>query len=154
VRISKEQQIANRRQQVKEFTAQGLTQQEIANKLATLVSQKTVSNDLAWLRKEAFENVKRNREHIAFEYDLALSNFYQLRRKAWIQFARAEIAKNEGIQLNLYPIIESINANIMALLATGDIIEQDLLQYANEQAEKIEKGIESISDEQKLRYTH
>lgn len=43
--ITKQQQIEHRKQTVLELSSQGLTQQEIANKL--LISQKTVSNDLA-----------------------------------------------------------------------------------------------------------
>ena len=46
------------------------------------ISQKTVINDLTALKKDAVEFVKKNRgEHIAFEYQQALSNFYQLRKE-------------------------------------------------------------------------
>jgi hypothetical protein len=45
------------------------------------ISQKTVSDDLTALKKDAVEFVKKNREHIAFEYQQALSNFYQLRKE-------------------------------------------------------------------------
>jgi hypothetical protein len=45
------------------------------------ISQKTVSNDLTALNKDAVEFVKKIREHIAFGYQQALSNFYQLRKE-------------------------------------------------------------------------
>jgi hypothetical protein len=45
------------------------------------ISQKTVSNDFTALKKDAVEFVKKNREYIAFEYQQALSNFYQLRKE-------------------------------------------------------------------------
>jgi hypothetical protein len=45
------------------------------------ISQKTVSNDLTALKKDAVEFVKKNREHIAFESQQALYNFYQLRKE-------------------------------------------------------------------------
>jgi hypothetical protein len=80
--ITKEQQIDHRRQTVFELSSQGLTQQEIASK--SLISQKTVSNDLAFLRKEAIEFVKKNRENVVFGYQRALSNFYQMRKEAVI----------------------------------------------------------------------
>lgn len=64
--ITKKEQLDQRRQAVLELSAQGLTQQEIAGKL--LISQKTVSNDLTGLKKDAIEFVKRNRELVAFEY--------------------------------------------------------------------------------------
>jgi len=47
VTITKQKQIEARRAKVLELSAQGLTQEEIAKKLVA-VSQKTVSNDLAW----------------------------------------------------------------------------------------------------------
>jgi hypothetical protein len=154
VRISKEQQIAHRRQMVKELRAQGLTQQEIANRLPTVVDQKTVSNDLAWIAKESIEIIRRNREQITLEYDLALSNFHQLRKKAWLQFARAEEKKNEDIQLSLYPVIESINANIMALLSTGDIINKELADHAKQQARQLEEEQLKHSNDKISRHTN
>jgi transcriptional regulator len=66
---------------VLEFSAQGLTQQEIAREL--MVSQETVSNDIISLKKVAVEFVKRNREHLAFEYKKAKSVFDQLMKEAW-----------------------------------------------------------------------
>jgi arginine repressor len=39
------------------------------------VFQKTISNDLAWLRKDVVAFVTRNRENMALEYKQALSNF-------------------------------------------------------------------------------
>jgi predicted transcriptional regulator len=119
--IAKEQQIDRRRQTVLELSSEGLTQQEIASKL--LISQKTVSNDLAWLKKDAIEFLKKNRENVAFDYHQALSNFYQLRKEAWKQF---NSTKSETIKTSLYDILESINNNIMTLSSVGDIIEKEV----------------------------
>jgi predicted transcriptional regulator len=134
--ITKEQQIDQRRQTVLELSSQGLTQQEIANRL--LISQKTVSNDLTWLKKDAVEFIKRNREHIAFEYKQAMSNFYQLRKEAWKHFSST---KNDNVKTNLYGVIESINNNIMHLLSAGDMIELELLQKSKEQAEETREDL-------------
>ncbi len=119
--IAKEQQIDRRRQTVLELSSEGLTQQEIASKL--LISQKSPSNDLAWLKKDAIEFLKKNRENVAFDYHQALSNFYQLRKEAWKQF---NSTKNETIKTSLYGILESINNNIITLSAIGDIIEKEV----------------------------
>lgn len=157
MRITKEKQIADRRQLVLELRARGLSQTEIAGRLPTVVDQKTVSNDLAWWRKESITRIHQRREEIAFEYELALSNLYQLRKKAWAQFTRAESNKprmDEEIQLSLYPIIESINANIMALLSTSDIIEQDVLDFINKQTDEIELGLDHIAYEQDSRHSN
>lgn len=157
MRIPKKKQIAARRQLVLELRAQGLSQAEIASRLPTVVDQKTVSNDLKFIRAESLKNISRKREEVAFEFELALSNLYQLRKKAWAQFTRAETAKpkqDEEIQLRLYPIIESINANIMALLSTSDIIEQDILESVNGQIHEIELGPDSIAHEQDRRHAN
>jgi len=104
--------------------AKGLTQQEIADKL--LVSQKTVSNDLRWLNKGATEFVKRNREHLAFEYNQARSSFCQLRKEAWNHF---ESTNNESIKMRLFSILQRINNNIAKLLLLSDVIQKQLLLW-------------------------
>jgi hypothetical protein len=61
-----------------ELSSQGLTQYEIVRKFKEMgidVFQKTISNDLAWLRKDVVAFVTRNRENMALEYKQALSNF-------------------------------------------------------------------------------
>jgi predicted transcriptional regulator len=113
---------------VLELSSQGLTQQDIANRL--LISQKTVSNDLTWLKQDAVEFIKKNREHIAFEYKQVISNFYQLRKEAWNQFNSKETTAVTSVKISLYGIIESINNNIMSLLAAGDMIQLELLEKA------------------------
>jgi len=149
VQISRKEQINQRRQLVLKLSAQGLTQQEIAKSLEPLqISQQTVSLDLKWLRQEAIQFVKQNKGDIAVEYRKALVNFYELRKKAWTQFNKAEHDKNEDRQLSLYSIIESINANIMALLAAGDIIEKDLIEHTKQQANLISKEMITNRSEQ------
>jgi arginine repressor len=84
VEITKKEQIVQRQAKVLELSAQGLTQHEIVrefSKMGINISQKTISNDLAFLRKDAIEFVKQNREHVAFEFKQTLSNFYQLRKE-------------------------------------------------------------------------
>lgn len=50
--ITREQQIEARRIKVLELSAQGLTQEEVKQRLVT-VSQKTLSNDLASWKQES-----------------------------------------------------------------------------------------------------
>jgi DNA-binding transcriptional regulator LsrR (DeoR family) len=140
VRLSKQEQVQQRRAAVLELSSQGLTQQEIADRLGPFhISQRTVSRDLEWLREDAVEYVKKNREHIAFDYKQAMSNFYQLRKEAWKHFSST---KNENVKTNLYGVIESINNNIMSLLAAGDMIELELLQKAREQAKETREDLD------------
>ena len=132
-----------RRHAVLELSAQGLTQQEIANKL--LMSQKTVSNDLRFLKQDAVEFVHQNRANVAFEYKQVISNFYQLRKEAWKHFSSTE---SETVKTNLYGIIESININIMDLLATGDMIQMELiLKSSKEQAAEVREVMNQALDQ-------
>ena len=139
--ISKQQQIEHRRHAVLELSAQGLSQQEIATKL--LMSRRTISNDLDFLRKESAVFVQQNRVNVAFEYKQVMSNFYQLRKEAWKQFQET---RNENVKTNLYGIIESINVNIMDLLAAGDMIELEILHDAKEQAASIKGDMNQAID--------
>jgi hypothetical protein len=88
---------------------------------------------------------KNNRENVAFEYQKALSNFYQLRKEAWKHFNSTH---NETVKANLYGILESINNNIMTLTSVGDMIEQEITaeqmqEAAKETKEELEKEIVS-----------
>lgn len=129
------------RHAVLELSAQGLTQQEIASKL--LMSQKTVLNDLTFLRKDAVLFVHGNRANVAFEYKQVMSNFYQLRKEAWKQF---QSTASENVKTNLYSIIESINVNIMDIIAAGDLIELELLNSAKDQAASIKEDLNQALD--------
>jgi arginine repressor len=139
VAITKQEQIDQRRARVFELSAQGLTQYEIVGKFKEMgleVSQKTVSNDLAWLKQDAVEYVKKNREHIAFEYKQSMSNFYQLRREAWNHFHRIANNNNDRVKTDLYGVIQSINNDIMNLLALSDLIALEMIESAKKQAEE------------------
>ena len=108
------------------------------------MSQKTVSNDLTFLKKDAVVFVQQNRANVAFEYKQVMSNFYQLRKEAWKQF---QSAQSETVKTNLYGIIESININIMDLLAAGDIIYlESVLKNSKEQAASIKEGMNQALD--------
>jgi transcriptional regulator len=141
VPITKQQQVDQRRHAVLELSAQGLSQQEIANKL--VMSQKTISNDLTFLKKDAVAFVHQNRTNIAFEYKVVMSNFYQLRKEAWKQF---QSTKSENVKTNLYGIIESININIMDILAAGDLIDLELMTNAKEHAVSISEDMKQALD--------
>ncbi len=141
MRITKQKQIEARRARVLELSAQGLTQEEIAKKLVA-VSQKTVSNDLAWWRKESIVYIKNSGEHIALEYRKVLSNFYQLRKSAWEWFNKPDIEKDT--KLALYHTLEHINGDIMDLLAAGDMIKLEDLEQQKQYSEGIRKELDEM----------
>jgi arginine repressor len=147
VTITKREQIEQRRARVLELSSQGLTQYDIVGRFKEIgisVSQKTISNDLAWLRKDAVLFVKENREHVAFEYKQALSNFYQLRKEAWNQFFNKETS--ETAKTHLYSIIQNINNNITNLLGVGDLIAEEAITESQETVEQTRKALDELSE--------
>ncbi len=139
--ITKQKQIGARRAKVLELSAQGLTQEEIAKKLVA-VSQKTISNDLTWWRKESMDYIKNSGEHIALEYRKVLSNFYQLRKDAWEWYNRSDIDKDT--KLALYHTLEHLNNDIMNLLASSDLIRLEDLEQQKESTQAVRKDLHEM----------
>ena len=144
MRITKQKQIEARRAKVLELSAQGLTQEEIAKKLVA-VSQKTVSNDLVWWRKESMAYIKESGEHIALEYRKVLSNFYQLRKSAWEWFNKPDVDKDT--KLALYQTLEHINGDIMNLLAAGDLIKLEDLEQQKQHTQAVRKELDEMKSQ-------
>ena len=141
--ITKQKQIEARRAKVLELSAQGLTQEEIAKKLVA-VSQKTISNDLAWWRKESIDYIKNSGEHIALEYRKVLSNFYQLRKDAWEWYNKPDLDKDT--KLALYHTLEHINNDIMNLLAAGDMIRLEYLEEQKQHSQDVKKELDAMME--------
>ena len=143
VRISKEEQIKLRRDAVLELRAQGLTQQEIANKLSAFgVSRRTIGNDLEYLRKNALYHIIARQRNIAFEYQQVLSNFYQLRKDAWARFN--DPRTNNHDRMTLYRILENLNHDILDTLAVGDMIEHEVLESMKEDVQSMQKTMDEM----------
>ena len=141
VKISKEEQIRLRRDRVLELRAQGLTQQEIANKLSAFgVSRRTIGNDLDYLKKNALPNIRVHQQNIAFEYQQVLSNFYQLRKDAWTRFN--DPRTNSHDRMMLYRILENLNHDILDALAVGDMIEDEALEAMKEDVQSMQKEMD------------
>lgn len=141
MKVTKQKQIELRRAKVLELSAQGLTQEEIAKKLVA-VSQKTVSNDLAWWRKESIAYIKNSGEHIALEYRKVLSNFYQLRKDAWEWYNKPDLDKDT--KLALYNTLEHLNNDIMNLLASSDLIKLEDIQQQKEYTQGFRKELDEM----------
>ena len=135
--VTKQQQITYRREKVLELAAQGLTQQEIARKL--LVSQKTVSNDINWLKNDAIEVIKRSREYLAFEYTKSLAVLDHIKKRAFEIADKTEEDRNKITALRLAVETEISKARLLAegpgVLAVTDLQERlnkiENLQFQN-----------------------
>jgi|SRR5215211_7829781 len=149
LRISKKQQIANRRANVLELYSQGLSQKNISEELkvdSLKISQQTISLDIKWLKEHAIMAVNQTKEDRAFEWQQVLSNLYQLREKAWNLMKKAEKEDDPDDELKkaMFPIIQSINADIMHHRAIGLIISADLLRQSKESASEIQQQMEKM----------
>jgi DNA-binding transcriptional regulator LsrR (DeoR family) len=143
VKISKEEQIKLRRDAVLQLRAQGLTQQEIANKLSAFgVSRRTIGNDLEYLRKNALNHIRAHQGNIAFEYQQVLSNFYQLRKDAWARFNDPRTDNHD--RMTLYRILENLNHDILDALAVGDMIEDEALEAMKEDVQSMQKEMDEM----------
>jgi hypothetical protein len=143
VKISKEEQIKLRRNTVLELRAQGLTQQEIANKLSAFdVSRRTIGNDLEYLRQNAYSIMQQQQRNIAFEYQQVLSNFHQLRKDAWARFNDPKI--DERQRLALYPILMNLNHDILDTLAVGHMIERETLESMQQDVKNIQNTLDEM----------
>lgn len=135
--ITHKELVDRRRDQAFELHYMGMSSREIAAALGC--SFKTVCNDLAWHEHQANQEIKEHKKHIALEYKEAKANFEYLRKKAWQQFTKADKEGDEDRKIQLYPILESLNANILAIIAAGDIIDKELIEHAKQQARQIEE---------------
>jgi hypothetical protein len=131
--VTQKDLLQRRRERVFELHWQGLSQREIAAELMD-VSQKTVCNDLAWLENNCSERIKSQKKRIALEYEESIATFLYLKKKAMMQLHRAEEQKNEDRMERLYPIIASIEGDIVTLRGVSDIIRREVLMYAEQKA--------------------
>jgi len=141
VKINKKRQIELRRQRVLELHSQGLTQEQIAAQIVA-VSQPTISGDLAYLEKESINLLKNSSTQIALEYRTVLSNLYQLRRDAWVEYNRPDIDLDS--KLALTHTIERLSIGIFNMLASSDLIQLELLENEKQRIQDVQDDLETV----------
>jgi len=154
VKLTKEEQINQRRNLVLQLHSKGMSQEKIAEVLkpdVLQISQKTVSRDIQWLKDNAVETVVQGqRKDLAFEWELVNTNLHMLRAKAWALMEHAEGNPKEGIHPNtalikdLFSIIQSINADIMKHRSIGDIVTAATIKYSQSVVEVRGNQIQEI----------
>ena len=145
VKLTKKEQVEQRRALVLELSSQGMSQQQIVDVLkpdVLKISQKTVSRDLEYLKANRIEYVKKNRQHMTEEYQATCTNFRTLRRDAFTYYRKAKENNDVELIMKLIPIIESIEANIHSIVAAGDMIEAELIKFGKEQNQELEDKME------------
>lgn len=106
----------------------GASCREIAAALGGKVSFKTVANDINWWERQAELEISQHKNKLALAHKKSKANFEYLLKKAHEQFERAEKEKNEDRMIELYPIIESLVADLQAIETAGDIVDRELQQ--------------------------
>jgi transcriptional regulator len=133
--ITRKDLIAKRREEVYKYHWKGLSSREIASQLRC--SFFTVCKDIKWLEEQANQEIKEHRKHMALEYKEAVRTFRYLLTKALEQFEKADINGEDEKKERLYPIIESLNANLLSTRGVSDLVEKELTKHLQEKAERI-----------------
>ncbi len=127
-----------RRSQVLEYSSEGYSMREIAQKLQ--VDKSAVSRDIQYLRKQAQENLRDHiQEVIPHEYDKCMTGINQVLKMAW------SIVNNDvdsKTRLQALTLINDCNKYKMELSTNGLIIS-DAIKFLTRQQEQLEK-IETI----------
>src|SRR5215211_7764344 len=132
VKLTKKEQIEQRRTLILELRSQGMSQHKIVGVLkpdVLKISQKTVSRDIEYLDKHRLEYVKRNRQHMAEEYQSTYNNLKTLRRDIFEHYRAFK--EREDIELSIHNIV-----------ASGYHIEAELIKYGQEQNKELEERME------------
>ncbi len=145
MKLSKKEQIEQRRALVLELSSQGMSQERIADvlKLDVLkISQQTVSRDLEYLDRHRLEYVRRNRDQMAQEYQATYTNLKTLRRDIFEYYRKAKEEDNIELMKELIPIIEDIEMSIHNVVSAGYHIEAELIKLGQEQNKELEEKME------------
>jgi hypothetical protein len=135
--------------ETKELAAKGWTQQMIAAR--TGVSQQQVSRDLAHLREEARTSLSNHYQRLAWHYELVIQNILSVRKEAWQTLANTSDARSKSV---LYNTLLQANRELLEVLASGDLIEQEianaelLAAQAKEEIKDVKRKIEEEIDPQ------
>jgi hypothetical protein len=122
----KRQQLEWRRGRIAELSAQGRTEREIATILR--VGKTTVNRDLAYLNKQAQENLQNHiHETIPQEYQKAMTGINQVLRMCWGIVSKTE---DEKTKLQALSLINDCNKYKIDLSTNGVVIT-DAIKYVN-----------------------
>jgi hypothetical protein len=110
---------------INEMLIKGKRQHQIAKEMQ--ITPKVVSKDVAFLREQAKENLKRVvDETLPFEYERCLDNIRLILEKAWLMADHAEQTHNIRDQQLAYSLVLQCNTLKMELLTKGEVVYQAL----------------------------
>ena len=116
-----------RRSKVLELSSQGYTQSEIAKTLQ--ISQPSVNRDIAYITKQAQENLKTHIQHtLPLEYNRCINGINQVLKQAWQISQSSEVKKEERLAALL---LASNCYKFIMELATNGVVITDAIKYVN-----------------------
>ncbi len=130
-----------------DYLAQGISQADIATELK--VSAATITNDIAYLRKEAKENIRTHiKERMPLEFETSLTSLKSVRRRANLI---AEKTENERVKVMSLSLVRETEESIMDLISNGGVAAAalDYVTGKEQELESLAGGSES-SDESEL----
>jgi DNA-binding transcriptional regulator LsrR (DeoR family) len=127
------EQIKWRRAKVLELDSQGYNQSEIAVKLQ--IGHGTVNSDLAYLRKQAQENLKTHiQEKLPEEYQKCMTGINQVLKISWDIVHNDSTSNNNRLQA--LSLINDCNKYKMELTTNGIVIT-DAIKFVQNSKEKL-----------------
>ena len=136
--ITHSQLVTKRREKVFELYYRGYSCRQIAIALGN-VSFKTVANDINWWERQAEQEIAQHKSKLALAHKKAKANFEYLLIKAHEQFEKADKEGDEDRKIDLYPIIESLVADLQAVETAGDILDREQQERAEDISEDLER---------------
>src|SRR3982750_3697403 len=125
-----------RRSKVQELSSQGYNQSEISRILQ--ISQSTINRDIAYLRQQAKENIKRYiDERLPEEYEKCLVGLNAITREAWNTAQNTE-DKREKIQaLSLAKECYSMKLDLL----TNATVVDDAIRFVSQKSKPKEENL-------------
>jgi hypothetical protein len=129
----KRQHIEWRRERIAELSAQGRTEREIATILK--VGLGTVSRDLAYLNKQARENLQVHiQERLPEQYQRCSNGLTQVLKMAW-NIVLLE-SNNQSNKLHALSLISDCYKHLMDLSTNAGVISE-AMKFVNQKAEQL-----------------
>jgi transcriptional regulator len=142
------EEIKWRRSKVLELDSQGYTQHEIATQLQ--IAKGTVNSDLAYLRKQARENLQKHiHETIPAEYQKAMNSLNQVLRMSWSIVSKTE---DEKTKLQALALINDVSKYRTELVTNGVIVNdalrvvQSKMEHLNGEEKRLLRDIKHVED--------
>ena len=132
-----------RRSKVSELSSQGYNQSEISRILQ--ISQPTINRDIAFLRQQAKENIKKYiDERLPEEYEKCLVGLNAITKEAWNTAHNTEYKKEKIQALSLAKECYSMKLDLL----TNATVVDDAIRFVSSKSKENLKSSDSSNDKE------